>query len=244
MGGLDIFFSNKAGDSWTMPVRLDPPFNSRSDDFAYIRESGASSGYFTSDRGRNDDVYSFTALKPSEELAGCIQQVENSYCYLFFETGVMDLDTLPYIYEWVLEEGIKKRGLSVEHCFDGPGEYLVQLNVIDTLAGEVMYNEASYRFEAFPEEQAYISCPDTCISGEAVLFDETLETYLPDFNIEEYYWKFDDDDHTSLASQPTFTFSAPGAYDIYLKLKGTRISTGEKTEICSYKRVIVINRIP
>jgi len=246
MGGLDIFYASRFGASWTAPVRLDPPINSRADDFGFIRDAAGSSGYFTSNRANTDDVYRFSALEPPEPgitFDDCSEQGENSYCYLFYESGVMDLDTLPYIYEWELGDGTRKRGLSVEHCFDTAGMYRVQLNVIDSLMGQVMYNEASYEFEAIPIEQAYITVADTTTIGDPIHFDGTIETYLPGFTVQQYYWDFGDG-MQSEGPQTEHVFEVPGTYRINLKIIGSSIDLGEYKEYCNYKNVVVMERNP
>ena len=246
MGGLDIFYTSRFGNEWTLPVSLDPPINSRSDDFAYVFDGNGESGYFTSNRGGSDDIFSFSSQVPPEPgitFDNCSEQEENSYCYLFYETGVMDLDTLPYVYEWELGDGTKKRGLSVEHCYDSAGFYRVQLNVIDSLMDQIMYNEASYEFVAEPFEQVFISAPDTVFVGEPVSFDSAEETYLPDFEIEQYYWDFGDG---APLEDPVveYTFTSPGTYQVNLKVIGTLGGGEEYSEFCNYKNIVVTERKP
>ncbi len=58
LGGLDVFVINPWGDSGK-PVNLGAPINSSQDDFGLITDETFSSGYFSSDRMGNDDIYSF-----------------------------------------------------------------------------------------------------------------------------------------------------------------------------------------
>ncbi|TRW23538.1 OmpA family protein [Flavobacterium zepuense] len=62
MGGLDVFKSTLADDSYTLPQNLGKPVNSNRDDFAYIINNEGW-GYVSSNRegGRgDDDIYYFT----------------------------------------------------------------------------------------------------------------------------------------------------------------------------------------
>ncbi|MFQ5335423.1 MAG: tetratricopeptide repeat protein [Flavobacteriales bacterium] len=67
---------------------------------------------------------------------------EDKHCYVFFEEGAAD--STSYNYEWDLGDGTVERGLEVKHCYDKPGNYLIVLNVIDEVTGEVMKQQASY----------------------------------------------------------------------------------------------------
>lgn len=63
VGGLDIYSYNLKGDPETeKPILLPEPFNTRSDDFAYIVNDDGTEGYFSSRRPKGkgeDDIYYF-----------------------------------------------------------------------------------------------------------------------------------------------------------------------------------------
>lgn len=62
LGGLDLFFTSRKGDSWTKPTNLGKPFNTESDDFGFILDRDKKNGYFSSNRGSGqgeDDIYSY-----------------------------------------------------------------------------------------------------------------------------------------------------------------------------------------
>lgn len=72
MGGLDIFSSKGKQAQWSKPQNLKYPVNSAADDFAFISNETLSSGYLSSNRkgGKgNDDIYSFSYIKPRIILA-------------------------------------------------------------------------------------------------------------------------------------------------------------------------------
>jgi outer membrane protein OmpA-like peptidoglycan-associated protein/tetratricopeptide (TPR) repeat protein len=65
LGGLDIFFAQKAGSSFLKPVNAGYPLNTRFDDFGLITRNGTE-GYLSSDRfnaAGNDDIYRFKVNK-------------------------------------------------------------------------------------------------------------------------------------------------------------------------------------
>ncbi|MBK6522561.1 MAG: PKD domain-containing protein [Sphingobacteriaceae bacterium] len=46
-------------------------------------------------------------------------------------------DTTAMDYEWRFGDGATKRGLEVKHCYQTPGKFLVELNVVDKTTGTV-----------------------------------------------------------------------------------------------------------
>lgn len=75
MGGLDIFSAKGAKNNWSKPANLRYPVNSAGDDFAFITNianEDAVMGYLSSNRrggAGNDDIYSFSNIKPKMILA-------------------------------------------------------------------------------------------------------------------------------------------------------------------------------
>ena len=141
MGGLDVYSSDFVDGSWETPVRLAEPVNSSSDDFAFIAQPDLQKGYFASNRRRNDDIYEFTTTIIRK--ASCNTLEKNNYCYEFVEENAVKYDTIPFRYEWRFGDGNKAFGSIVEHCYAGPGTYLVQLDVTNLVTREVSVNEKS-----------------------------------------------------------------------------------------------------
>jgi len=59
-GGLDLFTSNMGQQAWSIPENLGVPLNSSKDDFGLITKNGIQTGYLSSNRNGEDDIYSFT----------------------------------------------------------------------------------------------------------------------------------------------------------------------------------------
>src|ERR1035437_11092455 len=56
LGGKDIFFSQFSDTSWLAPVHLDPPVNSKFDDFGIITDTLFNEGYFLFNRKKSIDI--------------------------------------------------------------------------------------------------------------------------------------------------------------------------------------------
>ncbi|MEM7037109.1 MAG: PKD domain-containing protein, partial [Bacteroidota bacterium] len=194
LGGLDLFQVRPLGDeAWSRIANLGYPINSPQDDFGIIWDRRKKTGFFSSNRGgdlKNDNIYHFQRFRPDFE---CVPQKENNYCFRFFESGNSDLDadTLPLIYEWDFGDGTKGYGLETRHCFPGPGDYLVMLNLIDTTSDFVFLNESTYELNLKDHEQVFIAGPDTVVVGQEVRLDGYESTPMG-CEIGQYFWEFGD----------------------------------------------------
>ncbi len=235
-GGLDIFYSDYLNGDWREPKSMPDQFNSRYDDFALVINEAMDTGYFTSNRNGSDDIYEFVSSLPS--FFSCSEQQINDYCGTFYEEGNIDLDTTTFIYEWDLGDGTKIRGVRADHCYDSPGSYLVMLNVVDTLTGEIYENEATFLLDLKKIQQPYIISPDTAYVDQEVRFDGR-ETNLSDFNIEEYYWDFDDGTRMT-GPVVSHSFSRSGTYHVQLGVvSASENEENEPSRECVYKKIVV-----
>jgi PKD repeat protein len=194
---------------------------------------------FCSDRdrqSRTDNIYTFTPLYPMFDNSK--RQEENEYCYELFEGGAVNPDTSMLDYEWSFGDGKKERGLRVEHCFNGPGDYTLELNVIDKLTGEVFYTQATYPLLIEDIEQVYINAPDTVEVGKEIQFDGR-KTNITSFKIYKYYWDFGDGRKTR-GIKANHIYTTRGNYIIQLGVvsKQDRDGNSEKTGV--YKNIVVV----
>jgi len=73
LGGLDIFKAKQKPDgSWTVE-NMRSPINSYSDDFGIVFQANEERGLFTSNRGGNDDIYTFVLPPLRFTIAGLIK---------------------------------------------------------------------------------------------------------------------------------------------------------------------------
>ncbi|MBN1597918.1 MAG: PKD domain-containing protein [Bacteroidales bacterium] len=237
-GGLDIFYTDYINGKWTKPVNMPRPFNSRSDDFAFVSNAAIDTGYFTSNRRGSDDIFKFTSSIPI--FTDCPMQVEETFCYEFYESGSMKLDTTTLRYEWDMGDGTKIRETRVLYCYEKPGYYLVQLNVIDTLTGEVYYSEASYDLLVEKIEQPYIISPDTFLVSEPVLFNGK-DSHIKEFTIQDYYWDFGDGT-VAIEEETRHTYNTAGNYMVRLGVTGPlKNNPDNQSKACVVKQIIILN---
>lgn len=235
-GKLDIYFTVPVKTGWLPPICLPAPFNSPDDDFSFIAREDLSSGYFTSSRFRTDNIFVFRSVLP--RLDSCKEVEENRFTYEIFEPGTRDLDTLTYEYEWDLDQGVVMRGRVVEHTFT-PGDYLLKLNVVDTLTGAIMANVATYPLHIEKLEQVHIAAPDTVYTGEEVLFSGE-DTYLPEMIIGEYYWNFGDGTGTT-GVKARHVFLVPGVYRVQLIAESRATYVENRVRVCGMKKIVVLH---
>jgi hypothetical protein len=239
LGRLDIFYSEKVNDEWHKPIGMEPPINSRYNDFALIIDAFKKSGLFSSGRSRNsDDIYSFAPLYPMFENITKMQ--ENDHCYVFYEEGAQSLDSTTFEYQWVFSDGTKINGEEVEHCFESEGDYTIELNVIDEVTGDVYFNQATYQLRIENIEQAYINSPDTAVVGQEIKFDGR-QTNLKDFEIARYYWDFGDGRKTR-GIEATHIYTAPGNYIVQLGVVSKTDRQGNSEKQGVYKNILVLGQ--
>lgn len=74
-GGLDIFKSEKVGNNWKKPRNLGLPLNSFKDDFGVITKDHFETGYFSSNRSGNDEIYTFENIG-AYRVSGIVKNCE------------------------------------------------------------------------------------------------------------------------------------------------------------------------
>jgi hypothetical protein len=237
IGSLDIYFTTLTGGKWDVPVLLPEPINSPSDDFALVAENDLQKGYFSSNRKKSDDIYKFVSTIIRK--ATCDNLAENSYCYRFVEENSSKFDTLPFRYDWNFGDGEKASGVVVEHCYNGPGTYVVQLDIVNLITKEVSYNEKSDTLIVTRIEQAYISGPDSIGAGQRIMLNAD-ESNLPGWNITQYYWNFGDET-IATGNRVDKTFLKPGLYNVQLIVSAEPEQGGLIRETCVSKNILVYN---
>jgi hypothetical protein len=234
-GGLDVYYTMQTNGNWDSPVIVPEPINSTSDDFAFVADEAMQTGYFASNRTRSDDIFKFssTIIRKSS----CDTLIENNYCYEFLEENAVKWDSIPFRYEWKFGDGTNGVGSIVEHCYPGTGRYLIQLDVVNLVTKEVMYNEKTYSLEITNIEQPYISSPDQGATGERMRFSAE-DTNLPGWNIDRYYWNFDDET-IGIGKEVDKAYIRPGTYNVQLIVSTEPDPAGVVREACVCKNIII-----
>lgn len=236
MGGLDIYTYKPSEYGTENDSALPAPFNSESNDFSYYLSPDKSYGYFSSNRENDDDIFTFKMTRPS--FPQCDTLVKNEYCYLFYDEANVSLDTLPLKYEWNLGDGYRVRGLKAEHCYGAPGTYHVELNIVDTLTGDLFFSQAQYDLVVEDIQQVYIESADTVqLMSELNLHGRN--TNLPEFEIDSYHWFINDSIYRE-AEEINFTFSDAGSQNVILGLRSTPGKNGVVEQACIQKNIEVL----
>ncbi|MCK5136329.1 MAG: OmpA family protein [Bacteroidales bacterium] len=236
LGQKDIYYTKQIDGEWLLPVHLDAPINSKADDFALITDKNAEEGYFSSNRKRNDDIYIFKT--DIHSFFNCDSLQKNYYCYLFYDEGFMDVDTLPLSYEWSFGDGTRIRGIEAEHCFPGPGNYTVELNIIDNNTGNTFFTQTSYDVEITDAVQPFITSPDMELMDQQIEFSG-LNSNLPDMEITQYFWDFGDGTKIK-GAEIMHTYERKGSYNVQLGVTGKKDSTGYLPKACVYKQIEIL----
>lgn len=237
LGAKDIFFSRFSNNGWLQPVHLDAPINSQYDDFGFIIDSALNTGYFSSSRGITMDIYSFKTIMP--QIFYSDPQMENYYCFVFSDEGIIKADKSILGYDWSFGDGSKGSGEGVTHCFPGPGRYMVKLCLTDKKTGNEVITKAVYELNLKDIQQPYITSPDAVAIGEEVLFD-SRNSNLPGFEITSYTWQINNERRIN-GSAINYTFKEKGVQEVKLALKARNINTGIVSQKSILKKISVFN---
>jgi hypothetical protein len=235
-GQLDVYSSSKYNGQWDEASLMPEPINSPSDDFALYASEDLQTGYFSSNRSMSDDIFKFTSTIIRK--LSCNELIENSYCYQFFEENAIKVDTIPFLFHWRFSDGGIAEGKIVEHCFPGPGKYLVQLDVTNLVTKKKTINQKVDTLILADEIQPYITSADTVTTGKTVRLD-AAKTNLPGWNIAQYYWNFGDES-IAVGKEVTKSWSRPGVYNIQLMVNTAPEPGGSARETCVSKNITVV----
>jgi hypothetical protein len=237
MGGMDIYYTVLSFGNWEEPAHLPADINSSSDDFAFVAEENLQAGYFASNRMRNnDDIFKFSSTIIRK--VKCDSLEINNYCYEFLEENAVKFDTLPFRYQWNFGDGAQAEGAKAEHCYKGPGNYVVRIDVINLVTKEVQNNEKTYELEIKDVVQPYISGPDICNAARQIKLNAD-STNLPGWNITQYYWNFGDET-VAIGREVDKIYPKPGIYAIQLIVTAAPDASGVIREACVSKKINVV----
>jgi outer membrane protein OmpA-like peptidoglycan-associated protein len=231
-GGKDLFYAQEINGEWIVPVHLDSAINSTADDFGLVTDSIAENGYFSTNRRKTDDIFSFSSAPV--EFTNCDSLKENNYCFTFYDEQQL-IDTIPVTYHWDFGDGIKRIGTEVKHCFPGPGKYSVKLSIIDELTGKAIAEQVDYKVELENIEQAYINSYNVGIVDKSISFD-AVKTNLKGFRITDYLWNFGDGFKPGGPVMST-TFKKKGEYTVKMGLFAEEDSLGMIPKTCVMKKI-------
>jgi outer membrane protein OmpA-like peptidoglycan-associated protein len=194
-------------------------------------------GYFSSNRDKSVDIFSFTTKAP--QIFYDKIQKENQLCFTLEDNGAIEIDTLNLKYMWNFGDGEKAQGNKVVHCFPGPGNYTVRLDIFDIRTNRLFFTKLIYMVKLKEFKQPFINSPDTVIKGMPVNFDG-LDSNIPGFQILSYSWNFRDGEKGK-GDKLSHTFKKNGDFRVNMELVVKSNSTGEIHKTGTSKFVKVLN---
>ena len=232
-GGKDLFYTREINGHWISPVHLDSAINSAADDFGIVTDSTFENGYFSTNRLKTDDIFSFSTAPV--EFVSCDSIRENNYCFTFYDEHHHIIDTISATYQWDFGDGIIRIGKEVKHCFPGPGKFLVKLTIIDELTGDTIANQVNYKVELENIEQAYIKSDNIGAVDKTISFT-AITSDLKNSGIIDYLWDFGDGFKPGAPSMSKI-FKKKGEYVVKLGLITAKDSVGTIQKTCVTKRI-------
>ena len=234
-GGKDLYYTREINSNWIEPVHLDSAINSPFDDFGLVTDSTLRKGFFSTNRLKTDDIFSFSSAP--EEFSECDTIRENKYCFTFFDEQHQRIDTISARYIWDFGGGIIRNGLEAYHCFAGAGKYIVKLTILDELTGDTISQPVYYDVELKDYEQPVINSENTGIIGKPLSIEGSVSA-LADVKITDYFWNFGDGFKPG-GQVVTHLFKRKGEYEIQLGILGNYVNNGSPYKKCVKKRIII-----
>ncbi len=229
---LDIYYTTRTENGFTDPVRYALKVNGNQNDYGFCCSDDEEWGYFTSNRHGTDKIYFYRQKFPAFEEEHELQ--EENYCYTFFEESAENYDPEQFGFKWTISDGHKYNGLEVDHCFDGPGDYTIELSVLDKTSGEELFTIAQYEMELTKPEQVNIHVPENIKAGQLVTFvadDKNITKFTP----KTYYWDFGNGTK-GRGEKGSVTFSKKGTYRVKC---GTVAAENSSLKLCTWTYVTV-----
>jgi hypothetical protein len=232
-GGKDIYYSLEINNKWINPVHLDSAINTPYDDFGLVADSSISKGYFSSNRFKTDDIFSFTSAP--EVFSVCDSIIANNYCFTFFDERQRLVDSTPVVYLWDFGEGIVKKGREVKHRFKGAGDYTVKLSILDLMTGDTISKRVRYDLKLEDIDQPVISSPDNGFAGQQIELNGVL-TGVKDFSIKGVFWDFGNG-FIPGGEEMKWMYKKAGEYTVKLGITGEKDSEGKVSRRCVMKKI-------
>jgi hypothetical protein len=238
VAGYDLFETTYQNGKWTRALKMQPPFNSLSNDYHIWFQEDMKGGYLTSDRqGGTKDIFTFRADIPKFESPQPIKKTY--YKYKIYDKKLDTVDTNLFRYSWVINDTLEIPGHEIIYQFPKPGTYVCKLNVYDIQLDTLVEGQTVNTLRIALNEQAVIVCPDTITVDSPTEFDGS-KTYLPGFNVGRYVWDFGDGGFAQ-GINVRHTYNYPGKYRVILGVEERKRNKRQDAEVRSnYKDVVVV----
>lgn len=239
LGGLDLFLFELNDSATAELTALKHPINSPFDDFGMCTDSAGNTGYFTSNRrfSSGDDIYYFSSAYPDFSNAAT-PPVKNKFCYSFFEENdYQSNDSISMTYEWDFGDGQKMREEKARHCFAKPGNYKVQLNIVEKNSGEVFFNQVSYDLTIEPATGLFITVEDSTQTGQELMINAE-RCNIKGYTLTGFYWSFGDGKY-NIGNYTKHIYLNTGTFNIELGVTAKNEKTNKIEKFKVQKKIIV-----
>jgi hypothetical protein len=216
----DIYYSNLVEGNWQTARPL-TAYNLVTDEISiYIDEFFTE--YFISRRtgGTANMNWVYTDV-PAFPDADKVEKTPMKY--RIRETNMDTIDYTIFDYRWVINEPYKNyrdtvSGTDIIYQFPGPGQYSVRFDVFNKVTDTAEIGALQFNIPIVLVKQPVITyTPDTVIVGQPVTFDAS-SSYLPDYEIEDYYWNFGDGT-LGQGETVTHTYTYEGEFEVVLGVR-------------------------
>jgi hypothetical protein len=231
-GQKDVFYTRQIDGVWITPVHLDSAVNTPYDDFGIVADSTFENGFFSSNRRRTDDIFSF-ATAP-EDFSACDSIKKNRYCFTLYDEKHNQIDTIPVTYIWNFSDSKRQTGQEVYHCFPGPGHYSVTLDITDNITHDTIAGQVNYDVDLVNIDQPLIISADEALHDRSIAFEGGLSD-LKELSISDFFWDFGDGFKQG-GQYMDHVFKKKGDYTVRMGLLGEN-KTGEKKKVCVIKKI-------
>jgi len=160
---------------------------------------------------------------------------------MFRDTGSIAVDTSYIKYLWKFGDGKTSDRKVTSHCFEGPGDYKIKLDLIEKSSGRLFFSKLSYNLKIRNAEQPFINSSDIAVKDDIIDFDG-IKSYLPGYKILAYTWNFGDGGKSS-GENVKHSYKKKGDYFVNLGLTLKSTSTGKVNKTGISKKIAVFDNI-
>lgn len=172
--------------------------------------------------------------EPNEPPNASFQNVNKQPLWAKLESTSSDPDGHIVSHEWDWEDGHTSTGEIVEHTYDSPGQYSVQLTVTDDRGAEDLYSRTVVIHPPEDDPNQGPTADFQNVNKQPLWVKLESVSSDPDGQIVSHTWDWNDGT-TSTGQVAEHTYDSPGSYSVTLTVEDNNGATD------TYSRSVVIN---